>query len=93
MVDASQGVEAQTLANAYQAPDNNHEVVPVLNKVALPAAEPDKALMINVVDCCREVAGVGLRPACRRPCPNRWTPAQGCRRFAAACLPRSVTTS
>src|SRR5436189_301806 len=39
VVDASQGVEAQTLANVYQAIDNNHEVVPVLNKVDLPAAE------------------------------------------------------
>jgi GTP-binding protein LepA len=42
VIDASQGVEAQTLANVYQAIDNNHEVVPVLNKVDLPAAEPDK---------------------------------------------------
>src|SRR5690349_23789712 len=42
VVDASQGVEAQTLANVYQAIDNNHEVVPVLNKVDLPAAEPDR---------------------------------------------------
>jgi GTP-binding protein LepA len=42
VVDASQGVEAQTLANVYQAIDNDHEVVPVLNKVDLPAAEPDK---------------------------------------------------
>jgi GTP-binding protein LepA len=42
VVDASQGVEAQTLANVYQALDNNHEVVPVLNKVDLPAAEPAK---------------------------------------------------
>jgi GTP-binding protein LepA len=42
VVDASQGVEAQTLANVYQAIDNNHEVVPVLNKVDLPAAEPSK---------------------------------------------------
>jgi GTP-binding protein LepA len=42
VVDASQGVEAQTLANVYQAIDNNHEIVPILNKVDLPAAEPDK---------------------------------------------------
>ncbi|MET0538527.1 MAG: translation elongation factor 4 [Xanthobacteraceae bacterium] len=42
VVDASQGVEAQTLANVYQAIENNHEVVPILNKVDLPAAEPEK---------------------------------------------------
>jgi GTP-binding protein LepA len=42
VVDASQGVEAQTLANVYQAIDNNLEIVPILNKVDLPAAEPEK---------------------------------------------------
>ena len=42
VVDASQGVEAQTLANVYQAIANDHEVVPVLNKVDLPAAEPTR---------------------------------------------------
>ena len=42
VVDASQGVEAQTLANVYQAIDNDHEIVSVLNKVDLPAAEPDR---------------------------------------------------
>ena len=42
VVDASQGVEAQTLANVYQAIANNHEIVPVLNKVDLPAAEPER---------------------------------------------------
>ena len=42
VVDASQGVEAQTLANVYQAIDADHEIIPVLNKVDLPAAEPDR---------------------------------------------------
>ncbi|MDA8725607.1 translation elongation factor 4 [Alphaproteobacteria bacterium] len=42
VVDASQGVEAQTLANVYQAIDVDHEIVPVLNKVDLPAAEPER---------------------------------------------------
>ena len=42
LVDASQGVEAQTLANAYLAIDADHEVIPVLNKIDLPSAEPDR---------------------------------------------------
>lgn len=42
MVDATQGVEAQTLANVYLAIDNNHEIIPVLNKVDLPSADVDK---------------------------------------------------
>ena len=42
VVDASQGVEAQTLANVYQAIEHDHEIVPVLNKIDLPAAEPDR---------------------------------------------------
>ena len=42
VVDSSQGVEAQTLANVYQAMDNNHEIVVVLNKADLPASEPEK---------------------------------------------------
>ena len=42
IVDVTQGVEAQTLANVYQAIDADHEIVPVLNKIDLPAAEPDR---------------------------------------------------
>ena len=42
VVDAAQGVEAQTLANGYQAIDLNHEIIPVINKIDLPAAEPDR---------------------------------------------------
>ena len=43
LVDASQGVEAQTLANAYLAVENNLEIIPVINKVDLPSAQPDEA--------------------------------------------------
>ncbi len=42
IVDASQGVEAQTLANVYMSIENDHELIPVLNKIDLPAAEPDR---------------------------------------------------
>ena len=42
VVDSSQGVEAQTLANAYLAIENNHEIIPVLNKIDLPSAEPER---------------------------------------------------
>jgi GTP-binding protein LepA len=42
VVDSSQGVEAQTLANVYQAIDHDHDIVPVLNKIDLPAAEPER---------------------------------------------------
>src|SRR6478609_7927861 len=58
VVDASQGVEAQTLANVYHAIDAGHEIVPVLNKVDLPAAEPDK-----VKQQIEDVIGIGAADA------------------------------
>ncbi len=43
IVDSTQGVEAQTLANVYQAMENNHEIIPILNKIDLPASDVEKA--------------------------------------------------
>ena len=42
IVDSTQGVEAQTLANVYQALDINHEIIPILNKIDLPASDIEK---------------------------------------------------
>jgi GTP-binding protein LepA len=58
VVDASQGVEAQTLANVYHAIDAGHEIVPVLNKIDLPAAEPDR-----VKEQIEEVIGIDASQA------------------------------
>src|SRR5579883_1068170 len=58
VVDASQGVEAQTLANVYQAIEAGHEIVPVLNKIDLPAAEPER-----VKRQIEEVIGLDARDA------------------------------
>ena len=53
LVDAAQGIEAQTLANLYMAMENDLEIIPVLNKIDLPAADPEKyALEIaNIIGC------------------------------------------
>jgi GTP-binding protein LepA len=59
VVDASQGVEAQTLANVYTAIEADHEIVPVLNKVDLPAAEPDR-----VAEQIEDVIGIDSTDAC-----------------------------
>ena len=67
VVDAGQGVEAQTLANCYQAIDLDLEVVPILNKIDLPAAEPDRVSQeiedivgIDAIDAVRCSAKTGL---------------------------------
>ncbi|BBU57777.1 MULTISPECIES: translation elongation factor 4 [Mameliella] len=59
VVDASQGVEAQTLANVYTAIDADHEIIPVLNKVDLPAAEPER-----VAEQIEDVIGIDASDAC-----------------------------
>jgi GTP-binding protein LepA len=58
VVDASQGVEAQTLANVYQAIEHDHEIVPILNKIDLPAAEPER-----VKEQIEEVIGIDASDA------------------------------
>ncbi|KAJ8769101.1 hypothetical protein K2173_000876 [Erythroxylum novogranatense] len=69
VVDASQGVEAQTLANVYLALENNLEIIPVLNKIDLPGAEPDRVLQeieeVIGLDCsnailCSAKEGIGI---------------------------------
>ena len=58
IVDSTQGVEAQTLANAYQAINNNHEILPVLNKIDLPSSEPQK-----VKDQIEDILGIETQDA------------------------------
>ena len=58
VVDSTQGVEAQTLANAYQAISNNHEIIPVLNKIDLPASNPD-----NVIKQIEDIIGIEAKDA------------------------------
>ncbi len=58
IVDSTQGVEAQTLANAYQAINNDHEIVPVLNKIDLPSSEPDR-----IKDQIEEILGINSQEA------------------------------
>ena len=59
VVDATQGVEAQTLANVYTAIDADHEIVPVLNKIDLPAAEPER-----IKEQIEDVIGIDASEAC-----------------------------
>ncbi|MCW8837965.1 MAG: translation elongation factor 4 [Thiovulaceae bacterium] len=73
IVDAAQGVEAQTIANVYLALDNNLELIPVINKIDLPAAEPERvaeeieeAIGIDATDAVltSAKAGIGIRELC-----------------------------
>ncbi|EAR52021.1 GTP-binding protein LepA [Oceanicola granulosus HTCC2516] len=59
VVDATQGVEAQTLANVYTAIEADHEIVPVLNKIDLPAAEPER-----IIEQIEDVIGIEAHDAC-----------------------------
>src|SRR5690606_30932296 len=85
LVDASQGVEAQTLANVYLAIEHDHEIVPVLNKVDLPAAEPERireqiedVIGLDATDALEISAktGVGVQDALEA-IVNRLPPPQG----------------
>jgi len=86
VVDASQGVEAQTLANVYQAIEHDHEIVPVLNKIDLPAAEPDRVraqieevIGIDASDAieCSAKSGIGIEEVLEAICERLPSPAEG----------------
>ena len=66
IVDSTQGVEAQTLANAYQAINNDHEILPVLNKIDLPSSEPDR-----VKNQIYDILGIDSQECCIGFCKNR----------------------
>ena len=77
VVDSSQGVEAQTLANVYQAIDHDHDIVPVLNKIDLPAAEPERVRgqieevigidASNAIECSAK-SGLGIQEVLEAVC-------------------------
>ena len=86
VVDASQGVEAQTLANVYQAIEHDHEIVTVLNKIDLPAAEPDRVkqqiedvIGLDTTDAveCSAKSGIGIPDVLEAICRDLPPPAEG----------------
>ena len=87
LVDAAQGIEAQTLANLYLALENDLHIIPVLNKIDLPAAQPEKyaAELAHIIGC--DPSDV-LRVS--RPRPARASPSCSTR-SSARCRPRSAT--
>ena len=81
LVDAAQGIEAQTLANLYLALENDLQIIPVLNKIDLPAAQPEKyaAELAHIIGCdpadvlrVSAKTGEGVERAARRDRP-RWS--------------------
>lgn len=75
VVDAAQGIEAQTLANVYLALENNLEILPVINKIDLPSADPDKVKIEDVIglDASEAVhasakAGIGIKEIIEQVC-------------------------
>ena len=86
VVDASQGVEAQTLANVYQAIEHDHEIVTVLNKIDLPAAEPERVkqqiedvIGLDTSDAveCSAKSGIGIPDVLEAICAKLPAPEQG----------------
>ena len=92
LVDAAQGIEAQTLANLYLALENDLHLIPVLNKIDLPAAQPDKyaAELAHIIGCeptdvlrVSAKTGVGVPRAARRGGPAGAAAGRRRRRAAA----------
>ena len=88
VVDASQGVEAQTLANAYHAIEANHEIIPVLNKIDLPSADPERVSRRS------RTWSASTRPTPSRSRPRPASASTTCsRRWSSACpRPRATAT-